>query len=362
MDVDVLFTDSFQMCWSIRDKRKGEPLYSIDVIRIKDQGNDEIMTKRSKHDNTSKNKLPMIGAIVAIVAVVTIVLAGSFLFTESTTNEDNAKSSNSRIIDWRHVHGLGFDPDDRSVVYIAAHGDFYQSIDGGPPVKVDKIRADYMSFSAPYVSGVPLYASGHPSTGGNTGLIKSDDGGITWELVSNVIDPPVDFHAMAVSKQNPEMIIGFDSAARGLFKTVDGGETWETLMYPEYVSALAISPDETQLVFAGTGKGIFKSDDGGKTWAVLDAYNGMMIFALVFDEEGTLFASVETFGIVKSEDLGDSWENMQRIDLTVSSMAADSENDYLYVGGYSSGGFQEIYRIAYDFSSYDVIGTNRGLE
>ena len=30
---------------------------------------------------------------------------------------------------------------------------------------------------------------------------------------------------------------------------------------------------------------------------LLDEYNGMGVFALAFDEGGTLFASVETFGI-----------------------------------------------------------------
>ena len=198
------------------------------------------MAGKSKSDNRNKSKRSIIGIVigVGIVAAITALLAGSPLFVEHNTNNDhNTKSNDSKIVDWRHVHGLGFDPDDRSVLYIASHGDFYQSVDGGPPVKVDKVRADYMAFSAPYVSGTPLYASGHPATGGNTGLIKSSDGGETWELVSNVIEPPVDFHAMAVSKHNPEMIIGFDSAARGLFKTTDGGETWETLMYPEYVSA-----------------------------------------------------------------------------------------------------------------------------
>jgi photosystem II stability/assembly factor-like uncharacterized protein len=123
-----------------------------------------------------------------------------------------------------------------------------------------------MAFNAPPIPGIPLYASGHPSTGGNTGLIKSSDGGVTWETVSNVIEPPVDFHSMAISKQNPETIIGFDSGARGLFKTVDAGKTWETIEYPEYISALAISPDNSELIYAGTGNGIFKSDNNGQTW------------------------------------------------------------------------------------------------
>ncbi|NNL58578.1 MAG: hypothetical protein HKP31_03820 [Nitrosopumilus sp.] len=309
----------------------------------------------------SKKKAFVASAIIVVIVVAAISLVDSSLISESTENAEYSKTNDSRIIDWRHVHGIGLDPVDNSILYIATHGDFYQSISDGPPVKVDKIRADYMAFNAPPVPGVPLYASGHPSSGGNTGLIKSSDGGVTWEHVSNVIEPPVDFHAMAISKQNPETIIGFDSGARGLFKTTDAGKTWETLEYPEYISALAVSPDDSELIFAGTGKGIFKSDNAGKTWIHLDAYRGLAVFALAFDDDGKLFASVKTFGLVQSDDLGDSWKSLQHVELTVTSIAADSQDKEIYVGGYSSGGFQEVYKISYDGISYDQIGTNKGL-
>ncbi|MGY5152517.1 MAG: WD40/YVTN/BNR-like repeat-containing protein [Candidatus Nitrosopumilus sp. bin_6a] len=232
------------------------------------------------------------------------------------------------------------------------------------PIKVDKVRADYMAFNAPLVSGFPLYASGHPATGGNTGLIKSNNGGITWEHVSNVIEPPVDFHAMATSKQNPEMLIGFDSGARGLFKTVDSGKTWGTIEPPafEYISALAISPNDSELIFAGTGNGIYKSSNGGETWIHLDTYRKLAVYALAFDDDGKLFSSVKTFGIVQSNDLGDSWENSIDVDLTVSSIVADSQSNEIYVGGYSSDGYQEVYKISYDGNSYEMIGTNKGLK
>ena len=299
--------------------------------------------------------------VIVVSVVVGITLVGSSLIPEFPSSADNFQSVNPRIIDWRHVHGLGLDPADNSILYIATHGDFYQSISGGPPVKVDKMRADYMAFNAPPVPGIPLYASGHPSTGGNTGLIKSNDGGITWEHVSNVIEPPVDFHAMAISKQNPEMIIGFDSGARGLFKTVDAGKTWETLEYPEYISALAISPNDSELIFAGTGKGIFKSGDGGKIWIQLDVHKDLTVFALAFDDSGKLFASIKSLGLVRSDNLGESWEELDAVDLTITSITPDSQNDELYVAGYSSGGFQEVYKIKYDSSSYEQIGTNKGL-
>ena len=304
-----------------------------------------------------------------VSVIVAIILIDSSLISEPSQSMGDLTVNDSvvdkdRIIDWRHVHGLGLDPADDSILYIATHGDFYQSISGAPPIKVDKIRADYMAFNAPLVSGFPLYASGHPSTGGNTGLIKSNDGGITWEHVSNVIEPPVDFHAMATSKQNPEMLIGFDSGARGLFKTIDGGKTWETIEPPafEYISALAISPNDSELIFAGTGNGIYKSSDGGETWIPLETYQKMAVYALAFDDDGKLFSSVKTFGIVQSNDLGESWESLIRVDLTVSSIIADSQNEEIYVGGYSSGGFQEVYKISYDATSYEMIGTNKGLK
>jgi photosystem II stability/assembly factor-like uncharacterized protein len=298
---------------------------------------------------------------IALAAIAAISLIGSSQISDAP-NTNNIESDDPRIIDWRHVHGVGFDPSDRSILYIATHGDFYQSIGGGPPVKVDKVRADYMAFNAPPVSGIPLYASGHPSTGGNTGLIKSNDGGITWETVSKVLESPVDFHAMAISKQNPETIIGFDSGARGLFKTVDAGITWESLEYPEYVTALAFSPDDSELIFAGTRNGIFKSNNGGETWIHLDSYKGLEVFALAFDDKGSLFASVKTFGMTYSDNLGESWNDIQDIDLTVTSIAPDSESDEIYVAGFSSGGFQEVYKIPYDdVSSYEMIATNKGL-
>ena len=264
----------------------------------------------------------------------------------------------SRTVGWQHIHGLGIEPADRIILYIATHGDFYHSHDGNPPFKVDIVRADYMAFNAPPSAGIPLYASGHPSTGGNTGLIRSTDGGQSWESVAKVLEPPVDFHAMAVSRSDPNVIIGFDSGGRGLFKTVDSGKTWETLQYPDYISALAISPSDSQIVFAGTGKGIFQSNDGAKSWIQLDEYKGITILAMSFDENGVLYTSNQ-FGLSRSSDLGETWEKINKPDLTITSIAVDSQNKIIYIAGYSSQGFQEVYRSLDDGASWQIIGTNK---
>jgi photosystem II stability/assembly factor-like uncharacterized protein len=310
---------------------------------------------QNKRGNILKGKSSKKFLILIGIVIIGIAIAFSF----NSSDQKPTVTTNTKTVEWRHVHGIGIDPTDPSILYIATHGDFYQSKNGAPPVKVDKVRADYMAFNAPHDKNLPLYASGHPSSGGNTGLIKSTDGGVTWQSVAKVLDPAVDFHAMTLSKSDPNLILGFDSGGRGLFKTIDAGKTWENLEYPEYISALAISPNDSQ-IFAGTGNGIFKSNDGGKTWNHI-AYKGLAISAMSFDDEGILFASVDTFGLVRSDDLGITWEDLPDIDLTVTSIAFDSPNKIFYVGGFSSGGYQEVYKLPYDVKSYELIGTNKGL-
>lgn len=307
---------------------------------------------------SSKPKFIAIGVGIAIAAAIGIGLAISM------GNNTPSGSDNSRTVSWVHVHGLGIEPSDTSVLYIATHGDFYKSVDGGLPLKVDKQRADYMAFNAPQTEGVPLYASGHPSTGGNTGLIKSTDGGQTWQVVSTILDnPAVDFHAMAVGKSDPNVIIGFDSGGRGLFKTTDAGKTWDKFDYPDkYVTALAISPIDPTVIFAGTSEGVFQSNDGAASWIQLNQYKGIAVMALAFDSEGNLYASTEEFGLAKSSDLGKTWENIKRPpdNLTATSIAVDFQNKILYVAGHAAPqGYQEVFKGGLDGSDWQLIGTNK---
>jgi hypothetical protein len=312
----------------------------------------------------SKGKFIAIGVGIAVAIAIGLGIAVSMAGGGGSNNTQSPDSS-SRTVSWIHVHGLGIDASDPSILYIATHGDFYKSVDGGVPVKVDKQRADYMAFNAPQTEGVPLYSSGHPSTGGNTGLIKSTDGGQTWEVVATVLDPPVDFHAMAVSKSDPNTIIGFDSGGRGLFKTIDAGKTWDRFDYPgQYVTALTISPSDPKVIFAGTNDGVYQSNDGAVSWMQLNQYKGIGVMALAFDADGNLYASTEEFGLAKSSDLGKTWESINRPPdkLTATSIVVDSQNNVIYVAGFASPqGYQEVYRSTLDGRNWQLVGTNKDL-
>jgi len=301
---------------------------------------------------------------LVVGAAVAIGIGASIAIPTNTQTQDVESSDNPRTVFWRHVHGLGIEPADPNILYIATHGDFYQSVNGNPPVKVDEQRADYMAFNAPPNVGVPLYASGHPATGGNTGLIKSTDGGKTWQNVAKILEPPVDFHAMSVGKSDSGVIIGYDSAGRGLFKSTDAGNNWEELPIPDYITALAISPSDANVIFAGfagSQKGIAKSTDGGTSWTVLDGYKGLTIFTLSFDDSGALYTHTSETGLARSSDMGTTWETINKPDLAIMSIATDSQNGMIYVAGYSPDGFQEVYYSPDDGNSWNLIATNKEL-
>jgi hypothetical protein len=64
------------------------------------------------------------------IVILGIVIAFSF------NSSDQKSTRDTRTVEWRHVHGIGVDPTDSSILYIATHGDFYQSKSGVTPVKV----------------------------------------------------------------------------------------------------------------------------------------------------------------------------------------------------------------------------------
>ncbi len=117
------------------------------------------------------------------------------------------------------------------------------------------------------------------------GLWKSTSGGIAWEPVFD--DQPVpSIGAIAIDPNNTDVVwVGTgegnprNSAAvgNGIFKTLDGGRSWTFLGLEktERINRIHINPQNTDEVYAaamGTAwnenpeRGVFKTTDGGKTW------------------------------------------------------------------------------------------------
>lgn len=115
-----------------------------------------------------------------------------------------------------------------------------------------------------------------------TGVLRSDDGGLTWQpsgLAGSIVK------SLAVSGVAPETVSAGTKPAR-VFVSRDGGATWHELTgfrrirsrwlwfspaerpYTAYVQALAFSPSDASIIIAGIEAGaVVRSTDGGKTWS-----------------------------------------------------------------------------------------------
>ncbi|HKE20861.1 MAG TPA: hypothetical protein VKB88_00640 [Bryobacteraceae bacterium] len=135
------------------------------------------------------------------------------------------------------------------------------------------------------VAGIPgnrdiLYSAN--STGG---LWKSSNGGITFESVFND-GGTLSVGAMAISPENPNIVYigtgeGFPrnsiSYGDGLYKTTDGGKTWKNtgLRDSQRFSRIVVDPKTPSIVYAAAmghafatnpERGIYRSNDAGATW------------------------------------------------------------------------------------------------
>jgi photosystem II stability/assembly factor-like uncharacterized protein len=166
-------------------------------------------------------------------------------------------------LDGTHVHGLAWDPANRARLLIATHHGLL-SLQDGRLEAVSERRDDFMGFSVhPGERGV-FVASGHPSSGGNLGVIVSHDGGRSWDVLSPGAGGPVDFHQMDVSQVDPAVMVGVYGDVQA---SRDGGRTWTvTGRPPAPMLGLALSPTALETVYAATQAGIFTSPDLGASW------------------------------------------------------------------------------------------------
>src|SRR5215212_8071314 len=82
-----------------------------------------------------------------------------------------------------HIHGLAVDRQDPSKLLIATHHGLFRAGSDGKAERISEVQ-DFMGFNPHPSDPNTLYASGHPSSGGNLGFIASADQGKTWRQIS----------------------------------------------------------------------------------------------------------------------------------------------------------------------------------
>lgn len=249
--------------------------------------------------------------LLIMVAVVVVGFIGLIALTNNDDSRDSAELL--RPVDtFQHAHGLAIDVVDSSKVYVATHNGLFMLQNDTDLYQVGPKTDDYMGFSTHPTDGDTFYASGHPQFGGNLGFQKTTDGGRTWELVSKGVDGPVDFHALAVSRANPDVIYGWYMG--NLHRSLDGGKEWKILDTDlEGVIALVSHPNDEKTVYAATATGIQMSKNHGEDWSVVASNldgSPVMTFAINPSNPDEWIAFSDSLGFVKSSDGGQAWSQL----------------------------------------------------
>ncbi len=146
--------------------------------------------------------------------------------------------------------------------------------------------------------------------------------------------------AIAVAGEPGNPLVAYVGAASGgLFKTRDGGASWEPVFDDQdvsLVSALAIDPHDSDVVWAGTGEtfiirpalslgdGIYKSTDAGASWRrmgleetgrigriAVDPSDPNVVFACAL---GHAYGPQQERGVYRTADGGRTWKRVLFVD------------------------------------------------
>jgi photosystem II stability/assembly factor-like uncharacterized protein len=220
------------------------------------------------------------------------------------------------------IIAIELDPTDSNIIYLGTKFDFsagilgklFKSIDGGATWNRLLIGGSYTDVLIDPTNHNIIYAL-------PDGLIKSEDGGQTWQPINNGIYlNETRLMRLAINPKDSKVLYAGTGGIFGgnLYKSYDGGLHWNKVpsdSLRDGVISIAIDPTDTNTIYVGTAwRGIlWKSTDAGNTWFRTGlGETGYLIHDILINpnQPSTVYAGHR--GIFKSEDGGVNWKNISQ--------------------------------------------------
>ena len=166
---------------------------------------------------------------------------------------------------------------------------------------------------------------------------RSEDGGATWRELRL---PVPHVSVLGISERLPDVIYAAESQ-QPLIRSLDGGRTWTTLRERAAWRQIVGSPTNPDVVYAvatgGNDARLLRSDDAGGSWRQLQRGDGINGFAIDSAESDVLYLAIRRSNrlgdageLMRSPDGGRTW---QRIAIGGGRLGVDRATHTLYVGG-----------------------------
>lgn len=208
------------------------------------------------------------------------------------------------------------------------------------------------------------------------GVYKTTNGGKDWYAINNGLPDNPKVSSVIVDPKNPKvLLLGINKKGPGglkdhggVYKSIDAGESWfriDNNKIPD-VWCIAICPGNSSIIYVGAKNywdqskgqvfpgGCYKSVDGGKIWSKILNNNWISCIAISPHDPNVIYVGDldssdhdEYFckGIYKSIDGGLNWSlvtnNLQNIKITTITIPKSTPN-ILYVGTGGGGVFKGI--------------------
>ncbi len=255
---------------------------------------------------------------------------------------DGAGSAYSRLaVNWL-LSSLAADPRNPNVFYAVSSGAGVKSVDGGntwtaltiASKQVEQFVVDPSNDQNVYAAALDL------------GVLKSADGGVTWNPINNGI---------AVSSNSRVFRLWIDPASPSIFvyfnfslaRSSDGGASWQVVGPSD--NGFNLYFETPGIVYLSTSThGMLKSTDGGQTFQAVS----IPVTSIFADpnQPGRLLGN-GSGGIFESTDDGANWTLRLSI-FGGGIVAADWANGFLYAQGPTSG----IVQISSDLKTVTPVG------
>jgi hypothetical protein len=244
-----------------------------------------------------------------------------------------------------HVHGLGINPADGSLIVATHSGSFRIPADGDDAERIGDSFQDTMGFTV--VGPDRFLGSGHPDVAGLQagqpgllGLIESTDAGRTWESVA--LSGQVDFHGLAFAH---DQVYGWDSTS-GRFMVSANRVDWDGRSTLD-LYAFAVDPDDPDHIVAATPDGLADSTDGGRSWQPSD---GPTLLTLSWDPDAGLWGAEPDRHVWRNDAA--EWAQAGRLPGQPQALLATP--DALYAAVHDAGDVTAIYRSTDDGATWQL--------